>query len=555
MNILYSNIIVILLEVILLTAIFVLINSVVRFIFKHLRSIKFLSKFENKFESYRRNIKGILILLNIALCMTVAGYNGFLLYKKKDLLAHTGELIMRIPSDFWLQFGLGIIKIILVVVAATYMIRIIRRVSNILMEKAKAYEQIKANNESIENFFTTLNNIFVNATWLLVLMLSSVLLPFPEVISSYLFIILKIYLIFSISHLIVFAVASIVDSLDALSRKYSSPDNLLRFYEHLRELVPLLKSCLEYTIYVYAATLIMLQLDFVDDLAHYGPKIIQIIGIFFLSRVFVEISNLFVDQFLERSTKLTADEYKKRITLFPIIRSFLKYAIYFFALVMVLKALEINIGPIIAGAGILGIVIGLGAQPLINDLVSGFFIIFENIYLVGDYIETSSARGIVETIDIRSTRIRNPNGQQHILRNGQIGDIVNFSKKYAFAVVEVGVDYGSDLEQVYKILHGSGIKLKNANPNILEKTIVQGLENFGESELLIRTITKVKPGCHMQVARDLRKIIKEDFDKAGIEIPFARRVIIFKNDDDKNKLKVQKKEKDRINFPDTPFTN
>ena len=531
MNILYSNIIVIVSEIVLLTAVFILINSIVRFIFKHLESLKFLSAYENKFESYRRNIKGILILLNFALCITIASCNGYLIYMKKDLLSYTGELIMSIPTDFWVQFGLGIIKIVLIVIAATYMTRIIRRIINILMEKAKAYEQIKANNESIEKFFISLNGIFTNGIWLFVLLLSSVLLPFPEFISRYLFIILKIYLIFSVSRLIVFAVASIVDSLDALSRKYSSPDNLLRFYEHLRNLVPLLKSCLEYIIYVYAATLIMLQLDFVAKLAHYGPRIIQIIGIFFLSRVFVEISNLIVDQFLVNSGKLNDDEHKKRLTLFPIIKSFLKYAIYFFAFIMVLKALNINIGPIIAGAGILGIVLGLGAQPLINDLVSGFFIIFENLFLVGDYIETSSAQGIVEAIDIRSTRIRNPNGQQHILRNGQIGEIINFSKKYAFAVVEVGVAYDSNLDHVYKVLRESGEKLKKVNSDILETTLVQGLDNFGESELLIRTITKVKPGCHIQVARDLRKIIKEDFDKENIEIPFAQRVVIFKEND------------------------
>jgi len=283
----------------------------------------------------------------------------------------------------------------------------------------------------------------------------------------------------------------------------------------------------------------VLQLD-AAKLADYGPKIIRIIGVFLLSRVLVEISNLVVDQFLVRSSKLDHDVYKKRLTLFPIIKSFLKYAIYFACFVMVLKTLNINVGPIIAGAGILGIVIGLGAQPLINDLVSGFFIIFENLYLVGDYIETSSARGIVEAIDIRSTRIRNPGGQQHILRNGQIGEIINYSKKYAFAVVEVGVDYDSNLDHVYKVLREAGEKLKKVNSDILETTLVQGLENFGESELLIRTITKVKPGCHIQVARDLRKIIKEDFDKEDIEIPFARRVIIFKDGDDPKKLKAQK---------------
>src|SRR3712207_9411406 len=97
-----------------------------------------------------------------------------------------------------------------------------------------------------------------------------------------------------------------------------------------------------------------------------------------------------------------------------------------------------------AGAGIISVVVGFGAQPVINDVVSGLFILFENIFLVGDYIEVGTARGTVEAIQLRTTRLRDPNGALHIVRNGQLSGIVNYSKHYTFAVVEIGVGYDAD---------------------------------------------------------------------------------------------------------------
>jgi len=325
------------------------------------------------------------------------------------------------------------------------------------------------------------------------------------------------------------SVAVMVDTLDALSRKYASPDNILSYYSHLSGLVPLFRRSLEYVIYVTVATLAVAQIKFIAPLADYGPVLIKIIGIVFLSRVFVVLSALMIDNFFTDSGKLSDIELQRQKTLLPLVKSSFKYAIYLIAFVLILHALNINPTPVLAGAGILGIVIGLGAQPLVNDVVSGFFILFENVYLVDDYVETESARGKVEAIDIRTTRIRDPNGQLHILRNGQLNTVINYSKTYTHAVVEVGVAYDSDLNKVYAVLKKTGEELKKSHPDVLDATEVKGLENFGESELLIRTTTRVKPGCHLSVARDLRKMIKEAFDREGIEIPFARRVLIFKN--------------------------
>jgi len=269
-----------------------------------------------------------------------------------------------------------------------------------------------------------------------------------------------------------------------------------------------------------------------SQFASLGSALVQIIGIFFIARMVIEVVNLLLDKNMLPKDETAGSLNQQQQTLMPIIKTLLRYGIYFIAFILMLRAFEINPLPLLAGAGVLGLVIGMGAQPLINDLVSGFFILFEGLFLVGDYIETESARGIVEAIHIRTTRVRDPDGQLHILRNGQIDSVVSYSKDYTFAVVEVGVAYDSNLDHVFRVLDEIGIQLKKDNVDVLEPLKVKGLKEFGESELLIRTLTKVRPGCHRRVAFKLREMVKKAFDQEGIEIPFARRVIIFENDKD-----------------------
>jgi small conductance mechanosensitive channel len=525
------NILIVSAEVLLLVLIFSLLNLIIGRLFGRIMKLSVLQKREERADILRKNIKGALILLCIALCILVAGVNGLLVYQGKDLLIETRAWFDRIPPDFWGSMAIGMGEVILFVVAATIAIRYLHRLLIYAQDRAKAYEQIKANDESIESFFQSFDNIITNSIWLLVLVFSTMVLLFPEVVPTYLTILLKIYLIIALGRLLAKGIDAVIDSLDALSIKYSSPENLLRFYDRLREMIPLLKRSLEYIIYVYVATLAVLQVEFISQLAEYGPRIVRIIGIIFLSRVVIEIVNLIIEEFLLKSRDLSSIQKKRRLTIVPLVRSVLKYFIYFGAGIMVLIELGINPTPILAGAGIVGLAVGLGAQSLVNDVVSGFFILFENYYLVGDFIETGEARGTVEAIDIRTTRIRNPNGPQHILRNGQIGEIINYSKEHTRAVVEVGVAYESDLDHVFRVLDQVGKEIKDKDPDVLEPTVVRGLQNFGESELLIRTITKVKPGQHRQVQRDLRKMVKEAFDREGIEIPYARRVLILKDEE------------------------
>jgi moderate conductance mechanosensitive channel len=172
---------------------------------------------------------------------------------------------------------------------------------------------------------------------------------------------------------------------------------------------------------------------------------IEIIGIFFLSRLILAVFNLVMDRMFLVRRDHNDYQWQQRLTLVPLIKSVCKYIIFFTAVLLSLSAWGVNTTPVLAALGGAGIVVGLGAQPVINDLVSGLFILFENVYLVGDYVEIGTARGIVEGIDIRTTRVRgDPGGEIYVIRNGQINNVNSYSKGYVYAIVNVGVDYGED---------------------------------------------------------------------------------------------------------------
>jgi small conductance mechanosensitive channel len=179
----------------------------------------------------------------------------------------------------------------------------------------------------------------------------------------------------------------------------------------------------------------------------------------------------------------------------------------------VLGTLGFNPLPFLAGAGLLGLVIGFGAQSLINDVVSGFFILFENIYMVGDLIEGGGAKGTVEAIEFRTTRIRDPDGRLHIVRNGDMKQVINYSKDYAFAVVPVDVSYDADMRTVFATLKEAGERLHAESRDVLEPTEIDGITAFGPTSLTVRTRTRVRPGRHEWVASQFRLVIKEAFDR------------------------------------------
>ena len=188
--------------------------------------------------------------------------------------------------------------------------------------------------------------------------------------------------------------------------------------------------------------------------------------------------------------------------------------------VLVLASFEVDIMPFLAGAGMLGVVIGLGAQQMIHDVVSGFFILFEDIFLVGDFVEGGGARGWVEGIDFRTTRIRDAEGRLHIVRNGLFDQVINYSKEWVNALVDVPIPHKADLSQVNTVLEEAAEKLFAERDDLIEKTNFKGIVQITSGGIVLRSVTKVKPGRHVKVALRLRQIIVDGFHEHGLE--FAR---------------------------------
>ena len=513
------NITTIIAEVVLVFIFFFLVNWCFNQLYRQILKIPVIRRFNKQALGIRRNVRGFLLLSSLVLSLVVIGINCYLIYRGENVRDYSFQLIRQVPEELWFSLGSGIIKSIGVVIGTSLVLRILEPLLDKISKYAQNIDSITDNDRSIATFFSALKQNIDGVSWIAITILCAQFLFLPSIVTKYLYILLRSYLIIAIGLLFFKVVAVIIDSLDALSIKYSSPDNLLHFYDKFQDLIPFLKRCLEYIIYVSIATFVIQQINFVADLAIWGPTIIKLISIILLSRILISIAYLLVEQLLLRARKLTESQTKRAKTVIPLIQNIAKYLIYFGAGVLMLETININPAPILAGAGIVGIALSLGSQNLINDIVSGFFILFENYYLVGDYVETDQASGYVEAIELKTTRIRHDDGQVYYLRNGDINLVTNYSREFVYAVVDIGVDYNTNLALVNEVIERVGHRLKAENDNVLEPTQVQGVEEFGEIRLSIHPKTKVKPGKHLQVQRTLRKMLKETFDREGIYIP------------------------------------
>ena len=353
------------------------------------------------------------------------------------------------------------------------------------------------------------------------------------------------------SRLIVQVAHLTIDTLFGFSGKLAQVESPLKYLGSLQHLSPLTKRAVEYFIYVTATTLVFSQIT--DRLTKLGSTAIRIIAIFFISRVLIEVCKLFINEFFlapaDGESEITS-QIKQRQTLAPLVLSLLRYAIYFAAIVMVLREAGIDPTPLLAGAGILGIAVGLGTQALVTDIVSGFFIIFENLYFVGDFIECAGVEGYVEEIGVRVTKIRDRAGKLHAIPNGEIRKVASHSKEFVNAVVDVGVAYEVNIENAIRVLEKAGEQLCDGNSSVLAPTRVVGVLEFGSSEIVLRTSTQVKPAMDFEVANELRRHIKEAFDRENIEIPYARRVIIFQRDEDDRAAVEASTEQARQSLPE-----
>ena len=325
--------------------------------------------------------------------------------------------------------------------------------------------------------------------------------------------VLKIITYFMVARLLTLGCRTMFHVFANIGNRHLDKGTFHRYWERIVRLFPLGERCFEAAIWIFAASQCAEALSFIAFVSKFGNGIVQCIGIFFLTRVVIETLHVFINQAFGMYKEDTTQDDQKGQTLVPLLESLSQYVLYFGSALMMLRVFDVDTTPILAGAGVIGLAVGLGAQSFVADLVAGFFILFENQYLVGDFVQIGDAAGKVEAINIRCTQIRDDSGKLVFIPNGQIKTVVNFSKGYVNAVVDIKTPTSASLDQVMRDMAEAGKRMRDRRREVMGDTVIKGLVDLTPADMTIRAVTKVQPGTHLLMQQEYRKILKEVFDE------------------------------------------
>lgn len=274
-----------------------------------------------------------------------------------------------------------------------------------------------------------------------------------------------------------------------------------------------------------------------STLPRLATEALQRLGSIFLILILAAVGYAVLARLLRRALTPRAGVagYERKLqraqTMIPLLRSIARYVVYFVAGVAILQQLDIDATAVVASAGVVGLAVGFGAQTLVRDVISGFFLLFEGLIAVGDIVAVGDHTGVVEDIGLRVTQIRKLSGELRVVPNGEITSFGHLKRDWARALVVVGIAYEADFEQALRVLDAVARRWAAENPIlVLEPPEVQGVVEFGASECTARVVVKVVAGEQWAAERDLRRAIKRAFDETNVEIPFPRRVVYVRED-------------------------
>ena len=247
------------------------------------------------------------------------------------------------------------------------------------------------------------------------------------------------------------------------------------------------------------------------------------------------------------------EEKEKRVnTLINILRQAGGIVIWIIFILIILREVNLDIGPILASAGIVGLAVGFGAQELVRDFISGFFMLLENQVRAGDVAIINGQGGLVEEIALRTITLRDFSGTVHIFQNGKINTLANMTKEWSATVFDVGVAYKENTDKVKEVMKQVGDELMN-DPEfkdaILEPLEIFGVDKFGDSAVVIKARFKTKPIKQWSVGREYNGRLKKAFDHEGIEIPFPHRTIYWGDAAGPLKLRMDEQQSNQKNLP------
>lgn len=256
-----------------------------------------------------------------------------------------------------------------------------------------------------------------------------------------------------------------------------------------------------------------------------GALLVWMLIRFILSRLELRIIKM-----SEQKGSSPEEARKRAVTLTALLRR-LAFILYWFAVVLtLLSQMGVKIGALLAGAGVAGLALSFGAQSLVKDVISGFFIVMENQIRIGDIATINGTSGTIEAINFRTTLMRDLDGGLHVFRNGSINALANLTRDWSGYTFEIGVAYKEDMDRVIEVIKRVGAEMKRdseVGSVMIEDMEIFGVNQLGDSAVVVKGRLKTKPGAQWSTGRAFLARIKKTFDAEGIEIPFPHRTFYF----------------------------
>lgn len=266
-----------------------------------------------------------------------------------------------------------------------------------------------------------------------------------------------------------------------------------------------------------------------------GVGSLKIIGIILGSMIVVRLAKKMIrksfDLRMNIPGTMSQQTERRYRTILRLLQSVISYVVYFSAILAVLSVMEVKIAGLLAGAGIVGLAVGFGAQSLVKDVITGFFIIFEDQFGVGDYIKISEVEGTVLEIGLRTTKIKGVGGEINIIPNGSILEVINYSINNSIAVVDVSIAYSSNIEKAEQLIELYLADLADKHEAIVTVPTLLGVQNVVGAEVTLRISVETLPMQQFAVSRMIRRDIKDIFDDNNIEIPYPKMMVYERNND------------------------
>jgi len=476
-------------------------------------------------DGYARRARLVSVIVSFTIVILGAGVLAYALWQHEDLQPTFDQVLAQITHETLIAVARSA-GVVVVFLLAFYVLKATsRRVIKRLRGRMSPREMAQRQQMFLERFFLHLPSAIDLALAYALLGLVAGRLDLPGPLEWFLLTVVYVLLLIAAGRALVMLAHFLSERMLANWEHRSKGSKLEEYYAALLRLLPVVQRSIEAIVYVSVATLLVHRFEALEPFSPYGPLLIRVISMFLAASVVNEVVRVLIARVLLAAPSAAEDTQRRRVTFVGLIQSIIKYIIYFCVCLMILKDLGIDPTPILAGAGIVGLTVGLGAQKIVQDLLNGLFLLFEDQILQGDYIKIGDTEGVVEQMSLRITRVRDRFGRLHILRNGEVQNVINYSRGWTLTVVEMTVSYEDDLAKALRVIGEICAGLPKVMPGVvLEVPQVKGVETIGDSNIVVRIEAKVGPGAHYDVKRTLNRMLIDGFNANQLEIPYPKSV-------------------------------